>query len=111
MAQLYERHASLLRVATEVSTYDAEVRGFWRGIVERFIDATETHLRREQRARRVPSSLDARATAESLVWMVERCCYVYLARRERTADELVETLGAMWMAVLYPDAAAARAAT
>jgi TetR/AcrR family transcriptional regulator, ethionamide resistance regulator len=107
MAQLYERHASLLRVATEVSTYDEEVRVFWRGIVERFIDATETHLLREQRAGRVPRTLEARATAESLVWMAERSCYVYLASGERTADELVEALSATWTAALYPAAVGA----
>jgi AcrR family transcriptional regulator len=102
MAALYERHAALLRVATEVSTYDEEVGAFWRGIVERFIDATATHLRAEQAAGRVPRALDPRATAESLVWMAERCCYVYLAGEERRASELVRTLGATWAAVLYP---------
>jgi AcrR family transcriptional regulator len=114
MAELYERHAGLLRAATEVSTYDDEVRGFWRALIERFIEATATHLEGEQRAGRVPRSLDPRATAESLVWMAERCCYVYLARGERTAVELVASLSATWTAALYPrsDAAArARAAT
>jgi AcrR family transcriptional regulator len=108
MAELYERHASLLRVATEVSTYDDEVRVFWRGVVERFIDATADHLRREQEAGRVPRSLDAQATAESLVWMAERCCYVYLATGERSARELGESLSATWTAALYPAALAPR---
>lgn len=102
MASLYERHASLLRVATEVSTYDDEVRVFWRGIIERFIAATATHLHAEQAAGRVPRSLEPRATAESLVWMAERCCYVYLARGERSPSELVRSLGATWAAALYP---------
>ena len=102
MAELYERHGSLLRVATEVATYDDELRVFWRGIVERFIAATETHLRREQEARRVPRALEPRATAESLVWMAERCCYIYLASGERSARDLVESLGATWTAALYP---------
>jgi AcrR family transcriptional regulator len=108
IAELYERHAALLRVASEVSTYDEEVGVFWRGIVERFIDATATHLRAEQATGRVPRALDARATAESLVWMAERCCYVYLASGERTASELVRTLGATWAAVLYPAPSAGR---
>ena len=102
MAELYERHGSLLRVATEVATYDDELRLFWRGIVERFVAATETHLRHEQEAGRVPRTLDPRATAESLVWMAERCCYIYLASGERSARELVGSLGATWTAALYP---------
>ena len=107
MAELYEQHAGLLRVATEVSTYDDEVRVFWRGLGERFIEATETHLRSEQAAGRVPSALEPRATAESLVWMAERCCYVYLARGERSARELVDALSAIWTAALYPRRTAA----
>ena len=102
MAELYERHGSLLRAATEVSTYDDELRRFWRGIVERFIAATEAHLRGERARNRVARGLEPRATAESLVWMAERCCYIYLARGERSARELVESLGATWTAALYP---------
>jgi TetR/AcrR family transcriptional regulator, ethionamide resistance regulator len=105
MTSLYERHGSLLRAATEVATYDDELRLFWRGIVERFIEATEAHLRDEQAAGRVPRALEARATAESLVWMAERCCYIYLASGDRSARELVESLGATWTAALYPAAA------
>ena len=105
MAGLYERHAGLLRAATEVSTYDDEVRVFWRELIERFIEATTAHLDSEQRAGRVPPSLDPRATAESLVWMAERCCYVYLARGERSAADLVSSLSATWAAALYPGSA------
>jgi AcrR family transcriptional regulator len=104
IAGLYERHAALLRAATEVSTYDDEVRVFWRELIERFIEGTATHLESEERAGRVPASLDPRATAESLVWMAERCCYIYLARGERTAAELVESLSATWSAALYEGA-------
>ena len=102
MAELYERHRGLLRAATEVSTYDDEVRLFWRGIVERFIAATEAHLDGERMRGRVPRVLEPRATAESLVWMAERCCYVYLASGERSARDLVGSLGATWTAALYP---------
>ena len=102
MAELYERHGSLLRAATEVSTYDDEVRVFWRGIVERFVEATAAHLRSERSHGRVPRELEPQATAESLVWMAERCCYIYLASGERSARELVESLGATWTAALYP---------
>jgi TetR/AcrR family transcriptional regulator, ethionamide resistance regulator len=102
MSSLYERHAGLLRAATEVSTYDDEVRVFWRGLIERFIATTADHLEGEQEAGRVPRSLEPRATAESLVWMAERCCYIYLARGERSAPELVASLSATWIAALYP---------
>jgi AcrR family transcriptional regulator len=104
VAAVYERHTGLLRAIIEVSGYDDEMRLFWRELVGRFVDATTEHLRTEQRAGRVPRELEPQATAETLVWMVERCCYVYLARGERSVPELVEALTATWCAALYPAA-------
>lgn len=101
---VYAEHATLLRVATEVSTYDDEVREFWRGLVARFVTATAAHLRREQAAGRT-RSLDPDRTAESLVWMTERYCYIYLGSGERTGDEVVEALAPLWVAALYPGTA------
>lgn len=98
---VYQRHAELLRVATEVSTYDEEVRQFWRALVERFIDATSDYLRREQEAGRLLRPLAPRPTAEALVWMVERTLYVQVAGGEREPEELVATLVPLWVAVLY----------
>ncbi len=110
VAAVYERHAPLLRVASEVSSYDDEVWELWRGLMQRFIAPTAEHLRREMEAGRI-RPLDPDATAESLAWMMERCCYVYLARGEGSARELVDSLTSVWVAALYPetDAAPARA--
>lgn len=102
---VYTQHATLLRVATEVSTYDDEVRQFWRDLVGRFVTATAAHLQREQAAGRT-RALDPERTAESLVWMTERCCYIHLAGGERTGEEVVEALAPVWSAALYPNAAA-----
>jgi AcrR family transcriptional regulator len=99
---VYAEHASLLRLATEVSTYDDEVREFWLGISERFIIATAAHIRSEQNSGLIPRSLDPRATAEALHWMTERSCYVYLGRGERSADQVVAALAPVWTAALYP---------
>ena len=99
---VYAEHASLLRVANEVSTYDDEVREVWIGIVERFIEATAEHIRSEQANGLIPAALEARATAEGLVWMCERCAYIYLGRGERRPEELVEAMAPVWTAALYP---------
>jgi TetR/AcrR family transcriptional regulator, ethionamide resistance regulator len=107
---VYARHGSLLRIATEVATYDEEIRRFWLGLVERFVTATAAHLRREQKARRVRRLLRARDTAEALVWMVERCCYVYLAEGDRDPRELVEALAPIWLNAIYDGRSSARAA-
>jgi len=41
-------------------------------------------------------------TAEALVWIAERCCYIYLGRRERTPEEVVAAVAPVWTAALYP---------
>ena len=40
----WAEHASLLGAVVEASTYDEEIGAFWRGLVGRFIDATERRL-------------------------------------------------------------------
>lgn len=102
VAHAYAEHAAVLRATTEVSTYVARVAALWRALIDRFIDATAAHLRAEQ-ARGVASpALDPEATAAALVWMVERCCYVYIAGGEREVDELIDGIIAIWLAVIYP---------
>lgn len=102
VVSIYAEHASLLRVATEVSTYDEEVRAFWVSVIDRFIAEAAEHIASEQREGLIPDMLEPRPTAEALVWMVERCCYVYLAAGERETETLVEALVPVWVAALYP---------
>ena len=102
VVSVYAEHAGLLRVATEVSTYDEDVREVWMAIVERFIEATAEHVRSEQAKGLITAALEPRATAESLVWMNERCSYIYLGRDERRPEELVEAMAPVWTAALYP---------
>jgi AcrR family transcriptional regulator len=99
---VYLRHAGLMRVGQEVAMYDAEMGELWRELIDRFITATAAHLRREQAAGRL-RALDAEETAESLVWMMERCNYVYLGLGRRDHRHVVETLTAIWYHALYPD--------
>jgi hypothetical protein len=62
---------------------------------------TTAHIRLEQAAGRIRDSLDAGATADSLTWMTERCCYIHLGRGEGTPEAVTEALGAVWVAALY----------
>ena len=99
---VYAEHAAVLRVATEVSTYDEEVRDAWRAIVERFIKAGAEHIRSEQERGMISARLDPVATAEALVWMNERYSYIYLGRDERPSADVVEALVPVWTGALYP---------
>jgi AcrR family transcriptional regulator len=102
VVSVYAENATVLRIAAEVSTYDEEMRALWLDIAERFIEATAEHIRSEQSRGLIPSALDPRGTAEGLFWMAERCCYVYLGRRERKPAEVVEGIVPVWTAALYP---------
>jgi TetR/AcrR family transcriptional regulator, ethionamide resistance regulator len=108
VVRVYAENANLIRLAIEVSTYDEEVRHQWREIVQRLIATTARHIRSEQRAGLVPRALEPEGTAESLVWMAERYCYVYLGRAERTPEEVVAALTSVWAATLYPGVIPAR---
>jgi len=99
-AVVYELHASLLRAVTEVSTYDEELAQFWRSLVQRFIDATAEHLRLEREAGAI-QEVDPTAAAESLVWMTERCLYIYVLQERRPAGEVIDSLTKLWVAALY----------
>ncbi len=101
IASVYAEHASLMRIATEVSTYDEEVREFWTGLVGRFIAATAAHIRLEQKAGRIRDSLGADTTADSLTWMTERCAYIHLGRGGEAPEALTEALSSIWVAALY----------
>lgn len=102
VVSVWAEQSRILRIATEVSTYDEEVRAMWIGIVERFIEATADHIHAEQDAGLIPRSLAARPTAEALVWMVERCCYIQLGRGEGRPEDVVDAIAPVWTAALYP---------
>lgn len=106
VVSIYAEHASLLNVAIEVSTYDDEVRAVWVSVLERFIDETADHIRSEQRAGLIADVLEPRPTAEALVWMTERCCFVYLpeggSEDGRSPRKLVADMAPVWVAALYP---------
>lgn len=91
---------NMFRTAFEVSTYDEQMREFWRGTVNRFIEATAEHILREKERGRVAESLDARGTAELLIWGLERTLYVYATAGDDT-ERMVETTIATWLRAIY----------
>ena len=77
-------HASVLRAIVEASTYDAEIAEFWRGVVGRFVEATERRLVTEGEK---PGPAAAKAFV--LCWMVIETCYQQLARGESLDDPVL----------------------
>jgi len=102
IAGLYREHGALLRAVVEVSTYDDAVATYWRGLVGRFVDATQERIEAEQRASNGGPDPDrpARAMAFAMVWMVERSFYEVLVQGDvdgtPSADELVRAIDAIF---------------
>ena len=97
ISELYDAHGVLIRAIVEVSTYDEEIATFWRGLLDRFVDATQRRLEAE-RGHGGPT----RATAFALVWMVERTYYQQLVQNQPFArDELVEAILGIFLRAAY----------
>src|SRR4051794_15532015 len=95
--RLYDEHGTLLRAIVEVSTYDEEIAKFWRGLLARFIDATQRRIEAEAGA-----AGPARATAFSLVWMAERTLYQQLVQEDPVpGDELVDAVTGIFLRSVY----------
>ena len=93
----YRDHADLLRAVVEASTYDEQVGEFWRGLVGRFVTATERRLVEEGEE---PGRAAGKAFA--LTWMTERACYQQVARSPVMQDaELVDALVEIWERSIY----------
>jgi AcrR family transcriptional regulator len=101
IAALYDEHGVLLRAIVEVSTYDEEVAAFWRGLLERFVDATRRRIELEQGAGRAAAE-HAQATAFALCWMTERTMYQQLVQGDPIpTGELVDALVGIWLRSVY----------
>jgi len=81
MLHTWAEHASLLGAVVEASTYDAEIGEFWRGVVERFIEATERRLVEEGED---PGAAAAKAFV--LSWMMAHACYQQAVRGKSLED-------------------------
>src|SRR3954465_382437 len=89
----YDEHGTLLRAIVEVSTYDEEIAKFWRGLLARFVQATQQRIDAEHHTGR-PS----RAPAFALVWMTERTLYQQLVQGEPVpGDEMVDALAGIFL--------------
>ena len=96
----YREHSDLLRAVVEASTYDEQVREFWRTVVGRFIQATKRRLMEEG-----DDPSPAAGKAFVLVWMMERVLYQQVTGGGRLDDPaLLDALVEVWERSVYgPD--------
>lgn len=88
IVRTWAEHAALLGAVVEAATYDEEIGEFWRGLVGRFIEATERRLVEEGEE---PGAAAAKAFV--LCWMVNHACYQQIERGQSLDDPaLVDAL-------------------
>ena len=98
IAELYREHGVLIRAIVEVSTYEEDIATFWRGLLQRFVDATGRRIEREGT---LPPGT-AHATSFALTWMVERTFYQQLVQDEPLAQaELVDAIVGIYRGTVY----------
>jgi len=100
----YARHGPVLRALADAAGNDPQVEAAYRGLAERFIDATADHIRQETRTGLI-TGLNAKRTAAALVWMNERYLSTCLGHDPRVRPrDVADTLYNVWLRTLYLDA-------
>ena len=100
----YARHGPVLRALADAAGNDPQVEAAYRGLAERFIDATADHIRQETRTGLI-RGLNAKRTAAALVWMNERYLSTCLGHDPRARPrDVADTLYNVWLRTLYLDA-------
>ncbi len=94
IAALYDVHGTLLRAIVEVSTYDDEFARFWRGLLQRFVDAST------RRMEDLDTDLAAAPTAFALIWMTERTLYQQM-EQGIDREPLLDAIHGIWVRALY----------
>jgi AcrR family transcriptional regulator len=97
--RMYREHAAVLTAIVEAASYDDEIAAFWRGLMDRFINATRDYIEAEQQAGR-GGKLDPASAAFVVVWMTERAWYQHVRRPAVSDAGLIDALvAAVWSTV------------
>jgi AcrR family transcriptional regulator len=98
IAALYQEHGTLIRAIVEVSTYEEDIATFWRGLLQRFVDATARRIEAEGH---LPEGL-AVPTAFALTWMVERTYYQQLVQDDPVPlESMVDAIVGIYRGTVY----------
>jgi AcrR family transcriptional regulator len=102
LSAVYAEHGIVMRAIADAARVDPQVEHFYEDLIDRFVVANTAHIAEEIAAGRIPP-MDPGETARALVWASE----AYLVRTLGTVpprqprEQVVETLSAIWVRVLY----------
>lgn len=87
----FRANAEIVAALVEAAGYDAEVKAFWRGFHDRFLEAAAARI-----AERGVDPKHARARAYGLVWMTERTISEHLDHPTIDETALLDELAGFW---------------
>jgi AcrR family transcriptional regulator len=102
LSAVYSEHGIVMRAIADAARVDPQVEHFYEDLIDRFVVANTAHIAEEIASGRTPP-MDPGETARALVWASE----AYLVRTLGTVpprqprEQVVETLSAIWVRVLY----------
>jgi TetR/AcrR family transcriptional regulator, ethionamide resistance regulator len=101
LAQVYRRHAALLRAFAEAAAAGADVEAAWRDLIDRFVAKATERIEGLIRGGRI--SVDRPdETARALVWMTERYLLESYGRgREVPVELAATTVTQVWHRTLF----------
>jgi AcrR family transcriptional regulator len=108
VAAVYAEHGLVLGAIADAAGHDPDAESTYRGLIERFVDATADRIARDIEAGLI-EPLDATEAARALVWMSERYLKETLGRIPQTpVATVVETLPEIWIRALYGNGSSQR---
>ena len=101
LAEVWTRHAGLVRGIFDAATTGSRVQLAWRQLVESFLGPVQQRLDDLSRQGRI-SLPNTGETARALVWMTERYFFETIAREHAVSVEIASsTLADIWRRVLF----------
>lgn len=107
----YRAHRTILGAVVETAAYDPRVREQQNRLIESTVASLTEHIERAQREGAAEAGLDARRTAQWLIWMTERGLYQLVsAAGDEEGAQLLEALTDVVWRTLYDGHRGARRA-
>jgi TetR/AcrR family transcriptional regulator, ethionamide resistance regulator len=108
VTEVYVQHGLVLGAIADAAGHDPDAETTYRGLIERFVDATADRIARDIEAGLI-APLDAIEAARALVWMSERYLKETLGRLpQKPVATVVETLPEIWIRALYGNGSSQR---
>lgn len=102
-AATWGRHAHLLRMASEVASYDEEIGSFWRALRIRFFEGVAGRVSRDQEAGLASTDVDPESCAEILILATESYFLRNIAHEGGAPEAAAAALAPVWIRTLYPE--------